>query len=73
MSNLFDVPDEGVAGFLCILSIICIPFIAWWMAQYEDKVKVKPEPTVEQCKTILNKNPEMCLSVCVDVWEQSAC
>lgn len=34
---------------------------------------VNPRPTVQQCETILNQNPEMCLSVCEDVWEQSAC
>lgn len=34
---------------------------------------VKPRPTVEQCATILNQNPEMCLSVYVEEFEKFGC
>lgn len=30
-------------------------------------------PTVEQCETILNQNPEMCLSVCVEEFTRFGC
>lgn len=30
-------------------------------------------PTVEQCEPIINQNPEMCLSVCVDEFEKWGC
>ena len=33
----------------------------------------KPWPTVQQCETILNKNPDMCLSVCVEQFEKMGC
>ena len=36
-------------------------------------VIAQPQTTVQQCEAILNQNPDMCLSVCVEEFEKFGC